>query len=106
MPEEKVLTKEIAEQFLKDPKSVELSLFTTIEDAAAENLSKYKGSLYLTGLSEISDIATYSSNLQKINERLAKCLINQKDMNVSGRIHHLHFPFLTELSETVAETLS
>ena len=244
MSEEKVLTKEIAEQFLADAKSVELSLFTTIEDAAAENLSKYKGRLYLNGLSEISDSAADSlskqgdlvlgdpvlsdtareilsetvgsirmkkktitrviaerfllrwnkerlmeklprvyldefsllnddaahklseaevglnlsglihlsdssaeilskhrgkstlggglnlegiseltetatdhlckykgylkigSNLQKINERLAARLINQKDMNVNGCIHDLHFPFLTELGETVAETLS
>ena len=49
MTEEKVLTKEIAEQFLADAKSVELSLFTTIEDAAAEILTKEKTCLGLDG---------------------------------------------------------
>ena len=34
MSDEKVLTKEIAEQFLADEDSVDLSEFTTIEDAA------------------------------------------------------------------------
>ena len=41
MSDEKVLTKEIAEQFLADEDSVGLSEFTAIEDEAAESLSKY-----------------------------------------------------------------
>ena len=36
MSDEKVLTKEIAEQFLADEDSVDLSEFTAIEDEAAE----------------------------------------------------------------------
>ncbi len=41
MSDEKVLTKEIAEQFLNDDESVDLNEFTAIEDAAAESLSKH-----------------------------------------------------------------
>jgi hypothetical protein len=43
MSDEKVLTKEIAEQFLGDNDSLDLSEFTAIEDAAADSLSKYEG---------------------------------------------------------------
>ena len=39
MSEEKVLTKEIADQFLGG----DLSEFTEIDDAAAESLSKHEG---------------------------------------------------------------
>ena len=44
MSDEKVLTKEIAEQFLADEESVSLWEFTAIEDDAAESLSKYEAS--------------------------------------------------------------
>ena len=47
MSDEKVLTKEIAEQFLSDEDFVDLDDFTTIEDAAAESLSKHEGTLRL-----------------------------------------------------------
>ncbi len=58
MSDEKVLTKEIAEQFLADYYSVDLREFTAIEDAAAESLSTYWGWwLYLIGLTELSDAA-------------------------------------------------
>ena len=41
MSDEKVLTKELAEQFVADEDSVDLSEFTAIEDdAATESLSK------------------------------------------------------------------
>ena len=57
MRDEKVLTREIAEEFLADADSVDLSEFTAIEDAAAESLSKYEGELNLRGLTELSDAA-------------------------------------------------
>ena len=61
MSDENVLTKEIAEQFLTDEDSVDLDYeFTTIEDAAAESLSKHEGSLFLRGLTELSDAAAES----------------------------------------------
>ena len=47
----KILTKEIAEQFLEDEDSVDLSEFIKIDDAAAAIISKCKGDeLYLPGL--------------------------------------------------------
>ena len=48
MSNEKILTKEIAEQLLKNVNSVVLSEFTAIEDEAAESLSKHKGRLRLS----------------------------------------------------------
>jgi hypothetical protein len=42
MSGEKVLTEEIAEQFLADEDSVDSDEFTTIEDAAAETLTKHE----------------------------------------------------------------
>jgi hypothetical protein len=60
MSDEKVLTKEIAEQFLADD-SVDLDEFTAIEDEAAESLSKHEGaSLNLSGLTSLSDAAAKS----------------------------------------------
>ena len=60
MSNEKVLTKEIAEQFRKKKNSVDLSRFTAIEDAAAESLSKHEGWLNLSGLTSLSDAAAES----------------------------------------------
>jgi hypothetical protein len=61
MSDEKVLTKEIAEQFLADEESVGLSECTAIEDAAAKSLSRYEGtSLFLAGLTSLSDTAAES----------------------------------------------
>ena len=46
-----LLTVEIAEKFLADNDSVDLSQFTSIEDAAAEALGKNRGGpLFLNGL--------------------------------------------------------
>jgi formylglycine-generating enzyme required for sulfatase activity len=53
MSDESLLTKEIAEQFLADPDSVNLSEFTAIEDAAAEMLLEHDGELSLDGLSHV-----------------------------------------------------
>ena len=58
MSDENVLTKEIAEKFLADEDSVDLSEFTAIEDDAAESLSKYNGDLDLSGLTELSDVGS------------------------------------------------
>ena len=60
MSDVKVLTKEIAEQFLADEDSVDLSEFTAIEDKAAESLSKYEGCLFLYGLTSLSEAAAES----------------------------------------------
>jgi hypothetical protein len=55
MSEEIILTKEIAERFVADEDSVDLSEFTAIEDDAAESLSKHEGHLGLDGLTSLSD---------------------------------------------------
>ena len=60
MSDEKVLTKEIAEQFLADEDSVDLSEFTAIEDDAAASVSKHKGDLNFGGLKSLSDAAALS----------------------------------------------
>ncbi len=57
MTDEKVLTKEMAEQFLSDQKSMCLGDFTSIEDGAAQALSNYDGDLELYGLNALSDAA-------------------------------------------------
>ena len=57
---EKILTKEIAEQFLENANSVDLSEFTAIENAAAASLSKHESWLVLTGLTSLSDAAAES----------------------------------------------
>ena len=59
---EKRLTKEIADQFLADEDSVDLSEFTAIDDDAAESLSKHEGRLNLNGLTELSDTAAERFN--------------------------------------------
>ena len=44
---EKILTKEIAEQFIEDEHSVDLSEFTKIDNAAAEILNKIVCNIFL-----------------------------------------------------------
>ena len=66
MSDEKVLTKEIAVQFLADDESVDLSEFTAIEDEAAESFSKHEGNdLDLAGLTGLSDAAAESLGKHK-----------------------------------------
>ena len=59
MSEEKVLTKEIAEQFLANQKD-DFSAYTTIYDDAAEVLASSEGDLCLDGLTELSDSSAES----------------------------------------------
>lgn len=60
MKKPKILTEKIAERFLKDKDSVDLSEFTSIEDAAAQVLAKHKGELCLNKLESISVEAAIS----------------------------------------------
>ncbi len=58
MSNERVLTKEFAEQFLADPYSVNPGSYSAHEIDAATALSKYKGyHLNLSSLVDISDAA-------------------------------------------------
>ncbi len=54
------LTPTIAVQFLQSNDLMEVREFTSISDVAAENLSKYLGDLYLSGLTRLSDAAAVS----------------------------------------------
>jgi hypothetical protein len=83
--ENKVLTKKIAKQLLSDKSVDEAGDFTSIEDSAAESLSKHKGEVCLSGLTELSDAA-------------AKSFSKHKGMLWLGG--------LSELSDTAAESLS
>ena len=57
MSKPKILTREIAEEFLKDNGSVDLDKFTDIEETAAEVIAQHKGELCLNGLKTLSDAA-------------------------------------------------
>ncbi|MFP6649103.1 MAG: hypothetical protein VB817_06565 [Pirellulaceae bacterium] len=78
MSDEKVLTRKIAEQLLADKKHLDTVVvlgreFTTIEDEAAESLSKHEGYLHLRGLTSLSDVAAKSlSKYQHVGIRLIK----------------------------------
>ena len=54
MCEEQILTKEIANQYLMNVVGVDLSVFTRIENAASEVLSKSDEDLYLDGITNLS----------------------------------------------------
>ena len=70
MSEEKVLTTEIAEQFLVDEGSVKLEEFTKLEDDAAKILSSSSKDLWLGGLTDLSDTAAHSLSLTKASVSL------------------------------------
>ena len=84
----KILTKEIAENFLEDSESVDLYQFTRIDDTAAESLSNFEGDLNLCGLTELSDVAAESlskckgglnlSRLTKLNNVAARFMAGRK----------------------------
>ena len=129
MSEEKVLTTEIAEQFLVDEGSVKLEEFTKLEDDAAKILSSSSKDLWLGGLTDLSDTAAHSLSLTKASVSLKgiKALSDlasesfskhkrspKKDIgsvsygNYSKYVPscNLHFGGLFELSEVLAERLS
>ena len=86
MSDGKVLTKEIAAQFLVDEDSVELEEFTAFEDDdVARLLSKAEAGLWLDGLTELSDAAAES---------------------LSKYEGSLDLDDLTQLSNTAAKSLS
>ena len=105
---DKVLTKAIAEQFLEDPESVDLSEFTAIEDEAAEILCRTEETeLILSGLTRLSDAAAESlakhqgylslNGLTSLSDAAAESLgKHQGDLWLKG---------LTSLSDAAAESL-
>jgi hypothetical protein len=133
--EEKMLTKEIVEQFLADEDSVDLGEFTAIQpeaaerlskreyldlrgltslsDATAEILSKHKGEIYLSGLTSLSDDAAESLSKHKGEIDLSG-LTALSDAAAKRLCKHeagLHLRGLTSLSDgpghiALAESLS
>jgi hypothetical protein len=109
MSKEHILTLEIAEQFLEDPDSISLDEYTSIQDAAAESLSKHQGELYLSGLTQLSDAAAESlskcqcqylmlGGLEELSDAAAESL---------SKCHgDLNFEYLPKLSDAAAESLS
>lgn len=62
------ITKKIAEQYVKNNKSVKLWEFTVLEDVkAAEILSRVEGDLFLVGLEILSDDAAFALSKRKGN---------------------------------------
>ena len=109
MSDEKVLTKEIAEQFLEDEYGVDVSEFTAIEDDAALMLVKHEGGeLNLTGLTSLSSataeiLSQWNGELildgiEQLPDALAESLGKHQGNLLLNR--------LTSLPDTAAEILS
>jgi uncharacterized protein YxjI len=106
--DEEMLTVEVAEQFLEDQYSVNLSEFTSIEEEAADVLSNYESYIVLDGLTELSDKAAenlskhkgalYLNELTELSDAAARSLSEFKgELLLMG---------LADLSDAVAESLS
>jgi len=81
MSNERVLTSEIAEQFLANEDPVDLAEFTAIELPAATCLSLHDGwKLDLNGLSELSDAAA---------ESLSRHVCHARNGRVGVQLHQL-----------------
>jgi hypothetical protein len=106
----KVLTKEIAEQFLADEDSVDLSEFTAIEDDAAERLSELEVfRLHLDGLTSLSDAAAESLSKHKGDYLELNGLTSLSDAAAESLSEHkgtLELNGLTTLSDAAAGSLS
>ena len=103
-----LLTVEVAEQFLADNDSVDLSLFTSVEDAAAEALAKHDGGLGLGGLTSLSDAQAEAlakhdgvlglGGLTSLSDAQAEALAKHRGV--------LYLGGLRSLSDTQAEALA
>ena len=102
MSEEKVLTKEIMEQFLNEEDSVDLSVYSEFEDSAIEALSNYDGQLSLDALvKEVKEweyLGSFNHGVRENGEALA-CLLSKHKGD-------LEFDMLLELSEEEAKALA
>ena len=101
-----VLTEEIAEQFVTDDNSVDLSEFTVIEAVAARVLKRHNGPLNLGSLAELTEAAAESlsrhngilrlDGLTQISNEAAECFIVHKGA--------LYLDSLGQLTEASAES--
>jgi|GEM_PF-3938932 len=107
MVDEKVLTQQIAEQFLKDNYSVDLDEFETIEDQAANVLGRFhKGMLSLDGLTALGPES--ASHLGQIpGDLYLRSLPNLSEAAAKGlaeNTHHLVLSSIAQLDDaTVCE---
>lgn len=109
MSGEKVLTKEIAEQFLEDQKSVDLTEFTAIEDDAAGLLGTYPNTDGWIDLNRVSNLsltalqglAKYSGMLTLNASGISGDLISELTKTASA--HTLMLCFINDLTPDMAE---
>lgn len=105
----KVITNAVAEKWLKDSESVDLSTFQQLDDDAARVLAKHKNSLNLNGLTQLSDTAAKAlgafkgywlelNGLSDVTESCARNLAKSKA--------HLQLNGLKDLSDSVAQALA
>jgi hypothetical protein len=102
-----VLTKAIAEKFLKDEDSVDLTGFTSIEDDAAKALAQHKRELWLSGLKSLSDAAAQALGQHQGYLRLGG-LTSLSDAAAQALGQHkgkIALPRLKTLSDTAAQAL-
>jgi hypothetical protein len=85
--EQKLLTREFAEQFMGDEDSVDLSEFTMLDDDAAEILSGHDGTLNLERLASLSD-ATASSLGRHDGVLYLEGITSLSDEAASGLANH------------------
>jgi hypothetical protein len=86
MENAKTLTKTLAGQFMKDDESLTLYEFTSIDDDAAEVLSKYRGSLDLRGLVSLTTKAADALSTHKGDggDNVALCLDSLENIPLSA----------------------
>jgi len=104
----KMLTKIIAERFLKQNGSVDISEFTAIADAAAQTLSKYSGDLDLQSLTSLSDSAAraFGEGKGNLNLQGVKTLSDAAAVALRKHKGRLDLDGLTSLSEAAARGLA
>jgi hypothetical protein len=113
MSDDKVLTKEIAVQFLTDRDSVDLSDFITIDNEAARILSQVEGTLDLSGLEYFADTPDHLALVEKLSQHDGElCLMGLTSLSdaaaesLSKHEGELVLCRLTSLSDAAAESLS
>jgi len=103
-----LLTKHVADEFVKKPDSIDLTLFAFVENAAAQTVAQHKGDLFLNGLKSISDDA--SQALAKHEGYLGlDGLKSLSDAAAHSLAHHkgdLSFYRLKSLSDAAAYSLA
>jgi hypothetical protein len=109
MSDEKVLTKEIAEQFLADEDSVDLAEFTAIEDEAAEVLGQCEDhlnqGLKLSSLTTLSDSAAkHLSNFERDLDLSG--IVEMPDETVEILLKNATTLYLSAINDDLAKKLS